>query len=262
MAEPVCRSEAPDPTFYPDEEKVPETQLHRNVGVVLEQLVRRWLAEQGVRALVGANQFIYWVQHAPTRTVAPDVYVLPGVDPDTKIDSWKVWDTGIVPSVVVEVVGRDPWKDYEVGPARYDELGVQELIVYDPGHAESQDRVRFQVWRRRGDDLADVARTDARQVRSAVLGCLVREVGEGGDRLLRLATGPRGDTLVPTGEEAEHRAREAAERERDAERSAREAAERDRDAAERERDAERGAREAAERALARLRAELERKPSR
>jgi hypothetical protein len=232
MAEPVRRPEAPDPTFYPDEEKVPETQLHRNVGVMLEQLVRRWLAEQGMRAHVGGNQFIYWVQYAPTRTVAPDVYVLPGVDPDTKVDSWKVWETGIVPSWVVEVVRRDPWKDYEVAPARYDELGVQELIVYDPGHAQSADRVRFQAWQRRGGALAEVERTDADRVRSAVLGCYVREVGEGGGRLLRLATGPRGEVLFPTAEEAEREAREAAERERDA----------------------------AKEELARLRAELERKP--
>ena len=45
----------------------------------------RFLADRGERAFVGADQFIYWVQYEPTRAVAPDIYVLPGVDPANEI---------------------------------------------------------------------------------------------------------------------------------------------------------------------------------
>jgi len=244
MAEPARRPRAPDPTHYPVEESVPERLLNRDIAVMLRQLIERWLGERGETARVGGDQFIYWVQHEPTRTLAPDVYVLPGVDPLTDITAWKVWETGVVPSIAIEVVGLDARKDYEIGPGRYDELGVEELIVHDPSYDESRDRMRFQVWRRRRGELVRVEHTDSDRVRSSVLGCFLREVGEGSARRLRIATGRRGERLYPSAEEA---ARETAERERAA-----------RETAERERDAERHAREAAEDELARVRAELER----
>jgi hypothetical protein len=291
MAEPARRSGTPDPTHYPVSEKVPENLLNRDIAGTLRHLIERWLAERGETARVGSDQFVYWVQYQPTRTVAPDVYVLPGVDPGTEITAWKTWETGVVPSLAVEVVGLDVRKDYELAPGRYDELGVRELVVYDP-RPEGASRVRFQVWRRRRGKLVQVARTDADRVRSAVLGCFLREVGRGAAQRLRLGTGRDGDVLYPTAEEAERMARDAertareaaererqaaerareaertaretAEREREAERTARETAEREREAertareaAEREREAERAAREAAEEELARIRAELD-----
>ncbi len=243
MAEPARRPDVPDPTHYPVSEKVPEQLLNREVADTFKRLVERWLAERGEVARVGSDQFIYWVQYQPTRAVAPDLYVLPGVDPETKVTAWKVWETGVVPSFALEVVGLDVRKDYELGPGRYGELGVRELVIYDPEAYKSEERVRFQVWRRRRGELVRLEWTDADRVRSAVLGCFVRETGEGAGVRLRLGTGPRGEALFPTAEEAERAAREA-------ERTAREAAEH-------ERDAERTAREAAESELARLRAELD-----
>ncbi len=243
MAEPARRPGAPDPTHYPVSEKVPEKRLNRDIATMLRHLIERWLAKRGETARVGTDQFIYWVQHQPTRALAPDVYVLPGVDPATEIDAWKVWETGIVPSLAVEVVGLDVRKDYEVAPGRYDELGVRELVVYDP-RPEGPDRVRFQVWRRRRGKLARVERTDADRVRSSVLGCWLREVGEGAAQRLRIGTGPRGDRIHPTAEEAERLGREAVERERDLERARRAAAERE--------GLERGARKGQAGALSRL----------
>ena len=43
-----------------------------------------------------------------------------------------------------------------------------------------------------------VVATDADRVRSAVLGCWLRAVGEGDTVRVRLATGLRGDDLVPS----------------------------------------------------------------
>jgi Uma2 family endonuclease len=202
MKETARRSDTPDPTFYPEEEQVPESTLHGEVAVLLQHLVARWLAERGERARVGRDQFIYWIQHHPRRAVAPDVYILPGVDPDASPGAWKVWESGIVPSLAIEIVGRDVIKDYEIGPPRYDELGVRELIIYDPEHDASEERARFQVWRRQRGALVCLERTNADRVKSAVLGAFLREVGVDGGRRVRIGTGPRGESLFPSAEEA------------------------------------------------------------
>jgi len=241
MSRTARREPAPDPTIYPVEEKVPESSNAVDVRFYLLGLVRRWVAERGEHALVGGDQFIYYRQHDPHARVAPDVYVLPGVDPDTFIGAWRTWETGIVPSFAVEVVGLHVRKDYEEAPLRYEEMGAGEVIIYDPRWGEGRDRILFQVYRRCGRKLAQVEVTDRDRVRSKALGCYLRSVGEGTARRLRIATGPRGDVLYPSIEETAAAAEEA------------------RIAAEEARAAAGEARAAAEAEVARLRAELAKK---
>ena len=64
------------------------------------------------------------------------------------------------------------------------------------------ERVRFQVWRRQRGALVCVERTDEDRVKSVVLGAFLREVGIDGGRRVRLGTGPRGESLFPSAEEA------------------------------------------------------------
>src|SRR5690349_6310210 len=87
-----------DPTFYPVEEKAGEDSLQTLIVELARPLIERWFASLGTPTFVGADQFIYYRQHDPTKVVAPDVYVLPGVPPGRRVRSWKVWKTGIVPS--------------------------------------------------------------------------------------------------------------------------------------------------------------------
>lgn len=205
-----------DPTLYPVTEKVGEELLQRLILEVLRPLVERWLREQGRTALVGADQFIYWEQFNPRKALAPDVYVLDGVDPDTPVTAWKVWETGVVPSFCFESVSADRLKDYEEAPKRYAELGVEELVLFDPHAEESGSRVRWQVYRRSGTELLRVEESDADRVRSDVLGCWLRQVGEGAVARVRLAVGEDGSELLPTDEErarAEFERAEQAERE-------------------------------------------------
>jgi Uma2 family endonuclease len=227
---PVVRGSAKDskgldPTFYPVEEKVGEDILHRWIIEMLRPLVERWLHRRGVRALVGADQFIYYQQHAPTLRVSPDVYVLPGIAPHTRVPSWKTWERGIVPSFVLEVVSKDWEKDYIEGPERYAAIGVSELVIFDPAPARHPDGVAWQVYRRvRGRPLTRVEVSTADRMRSRELGCFLRTVGDGNDLRLRIGTGPGGGELFPTGEEAERAARMAAEAAAAVERTAKEAA--------------------------------------
>ena len=75
--------------------------------------------------------------------------------------------------------------------------------MFDPDYAASQDRVQWQVFRRiKGRGLVKVEATNEDRVRSRVLGCFLRVVGSGDEVRLRIGTGPNGETLLPTDDEA------------------------------------------------------------
>ena len=147
-------------------------------------------------------------------------------------------------SIAIETVSDQPQKDYREALVRYEELGVPEVILFDPLSERSRDRIRWQVWRKGRKGLQQVEVTDADRVRSKALGCWFRVTGEASEMRVRLATGARGDALLPTEWEEE---RERAEHER-------QRAEHEHDRAEHEHDRA----DAAEREAARLRAELDR----
>lgn len=243
MRQSVTRRRSFDPTIYPQEERVGEDLLQRWIIELLRPLLQWWLGQRGVTALVGADQFIYWRQHDALARVAPDLYVLPGVRPDTRVRSWKLWQDLVVPSFALEIASQDWEKDYVEAPERYRELGVPELVIFDPGFDEHAGGLLWQVFRRVGQrGLIRVETTLADRVHSKSLGCWLRCTGEGRDLRVRIATGAKGDHLVPTLEEA-----------RDAERAAKEAERAAKEVERAAKDAERAAKEAA---LARV-AELE-----
>jgi Uma2 family endonuclease len=222
-----------DPTHYPEEKKMGEHSLQRWIVELLRPLIERWYAHLGKARFVGADQFIYYRQHDPGSVVSPDVYVLPGVKPGASVPSWKVWETGSVPSFALEVVSpTDPFKDYVEVQQRYRELGAGEVVVFDPHWEKGADRVRFQRWRRterRG--FALVESTNADRIRSRVLGCWLRVVGEGEEARLRIGSGPTGDELFPTAEEAALSAQAAERAEKEAERAEKEAERAEKEAA-------------------------------
>ena len=216
----------PDPTFYPTEETVGQDTLHMLILELLRPLVERWYAQLGKPTFVGADQFVYYKQFHPSKVVAPDLYVLPGVAPGRRFKSWKTWKTGVVPSLAVEVITSDDVeKDYREAPERYAELGTGELVVFDPDFEQSDERRRWQRFRRlekRG--FVRVESTNADRIRVRTLGCFLRVVGEGDAARVRLGTGPTGDDLVPTEAEAERAAKEEERAAKEEERAAKEEA--------------------------------------
>jgi hypothetical protein len=202
----------PDTTFYPVDDGTGEGLLHRDIAELLRLLLARFLTQGGHVARVGANQFIYWRQHHPEVTLAPDVYILPGVEPEVTFDCWKVWETGVFPSFAIEIVSKQPHKDYVEAIERYEDLGVREVVIFDPkaGRPRSR-RVRWQVFRRlKGRGLVRVEVTNDDRVRSRELGAWLRTVGHGHALRVRLSTGPRGEEIFPTEEEAQAARAEAA----------------------------------------------------
>lgn len=197
---------------YPETDHMGEDFLQRLIAEELRPLIARWFRSRRVRAFTGADQFLYWVEGDPTKRAAPDVYVLPKVDPGAVPASWQLWEVG-PPSFALEIVSRDVGKDYEDAPAEYAAMGAKELVIFDPGAtSRSRTRVRWQVYRRlarRG--FVRVAQTTSDRVEVASLGCWLRAIGDGRDVRLRLGTGVDGGTLFLT--EAEEEARRRAEAE-------------------------------------------------
>jgi hypothetical protein len=166
----------------------------------------------------------------------------------TLVRSLKTWEFG-PPSFALEVVSLDWEKDYLYVPGRYAEMGVRELVVFDPSSQERADGHRWQVFRRVGKRFLRVEVSDEDRVRSKSLGCWLRVVGEGDSLRVRLATGREGDLIFPTSDEAERAARQAEAARADTEHAAR--------LSETARaDAERARADAAEAELAKLRALL------
>lgn len=205
--------------MYPLEERVGEDILQRWIVELLRPLVERWLAHSGSSesshaSFVGADQFIYYRQYDPKRSVAPDLYVLPGVAEGTRVRTWKTWETGIVPSFALEVVSQGWEKDYRESPIRYAELGTSELVLYDPDWQSHPDGVKFQRFLRGAENdgeggFGPPQRTQGDRIESRVLGCFLREVPTRRGLRLRLGVGSAGDELFPTAEEAERQAKEA-----------------------------------------------------
>lgn len=200
---------------YPVEDDVAETLLHQHIRTLLRRLVQGWLADQGRRALVGSDQFVYWLEGRADRSLGPDLFVLPGEDPDREIDSWRVWAESGPPTFALEVVSVDKAKDYEEGPPKYGELGVRELVIYDPlrGTQPRSDRIRWQVHRWGPAGFVRVEAHDDDRVFSEELQCWLVEEGPAESPRVRLFGGPNADWRVPTPEEAERERADALQRE-------------------------------------------------
>lgn len=131
------------PLLFSEEAEVPETQVHFELRVLLYQLLCDHL---GLDAIVGSDQFVYYEAGDPARCLAPDVYVQLK-PPAGKIRSWKTWERG-APEVAVEIVSPSdapalPWSDML---ARYQSMGVSELVRFDPEARSGQPVLR--IWDR------------------------------------------------------------------------------------------------------------------
>ena len=272
-----------DAVEYPDTDSMGEHETTINLAAELKAQIVRMLRDRRIVARVGTNQLVYFVEGDPDRYRAPDLYVIEGLTQEgPERASWKTWQ-GDVPSFVLEVVSSNWKKDYEDIPADYEAMGVKELVVFDPwATSRSRRRVRWQVFRRTRRGFGKPLTSSDDRIESRVLGCFLRVVTPGGNARLRVAIGPRGDTLMPTEEElltvaevrlriteaqaeAERVARQNAERyalearaEKQTAEQRAEGAEKRAEDAEWRAEQERAAKQAAEAEVARLRAEFER----
>jgi Uma2 family endonuclease len=194
----------PRPIHFPEEAEVPEGKTHLILRTFLFWLLRYAL---GPEHSVGSDQFVYWNARDPRRCLSPDVFVKLKV-PDTSFGTWKTWEQGGAPDLAVEIVGPNEGDGiaWDEKLARYHELGVREVVRFDP---EGEAGNRLRVWDRVRDDLVE------RQIGGERTPCLTLGLGwcvcpvAGEPVGLRLADGA--GELLETREEKEARGRAEAE---------------------------------------------------
>jgi Uma2 family endonuclease len=259
--------------YYPESDGQPmgETDIHRDLVLELVSTLARWFAGRPDVYVTG-NLFFYYVKGQPSQVVCPDVCVVFGVVKRRR-STYQTWRDGPFPQLVIELTSSSTRKqDVGVKPGLYERLGVLEYYLFDPhfdpeGPEEPEGPGDLSRYVRPSADVpfgpAQVVAAGA-MVHSDLLGLGLTVRGQD-LRLVDEATG----RLVPTGEElaeaadqaqaaaeqaaAEARARAAAEE------RARVATEQAATEARARAEAEAESRALAEE-LARLRAQLDRRP--
>jgi len=122
-----------EPVIYPSTDHMGEHEIQRYLTEVLRPLLAQLFRARGVVAHAGADTFIYWREGDPKTTVAPDVYVLPGIAQERKEPSWKLWELdGVRPSFAPEIVGGHAHKDYDESPALHPDMGCGQPVTVRP----------------------------------------------------------------------------------------------------------------------------------
>ena len=183
--------------YYPESDGKPiaETDTHRDVMVYLIEALQDFFRDDP-QVYVAGNLFVYYEEGDPAQVVAPDVFVVKGV-PRRKRRTYKVWEEGKGPDVVIEVSSRKTQRE-DLGPKKgtYEMMGVQEYFLFDPlGEYLETPLVGYR--------LTDEGYRPLKQepLVSEVLGLALR-VEEGALRLYDPATGEK---LVPPLEAQEAR---------------------------------------------------------
>ena len=118
---------------YPESDGKPlaenDPQLHA-IHYAFGALLLRYRERPDV--YVSADLLIYYEEGNPGGAVAPDVFVVFGVE-DRMRGNYKVWEEGKGPDFVLETASPSTWRE-DVGPKRetYERLGVREYFLFDP----------------------------------------------------------------------------------------------------------------------------------
>jgi len=184
-------------TVYPESDGQPMTDkdINRLLMEYAELAIRTHL--RGQQVYVSANLFIYYQEDEPNRRVAPDVFVVKGVEPHLR-DRYLLWEEKHVPCVVFEFTSRSSrFDDPGTKLGLYALLGVKEYYLFDPSGEYLNPR--FRSYRLQGGQYAELA--PAESVHSPELSLDLRVEGQ----WLRFVDPASGQPL-PTAEEALERA--------------------------------------------------------
>ena len=101
--------------------------------------VARTVVQSDPNAFSAADHLWYYREGDPTMRVAPDVYVVFG-RPKGHRGRYLQWaEAGIAPQFVFEVVSPNNRAATAAKVFLYDELGVDEYVIYDPGYDRDGD---------------------------------------------------------------------------------------------------------------------------
>jgi len=123
-----------DDVFYPESDGQPmgETELHRDEIVYLIEAFKKRFQEEA-EVYVGGNLFLYYRRGDPRAVICPNVMVIKGVPKLPPRRTYKLWEEGETPCVVIEVRSDSTeGNDFAGKKALYESLGIEEYFLYDP----------------------------------------------------------------------------------------------------------------------------------
>jgi hypothetical protein len=133
---------------------VPESTAHDAALQRICSLLVAWARRTGNGARITRNLALRWLEAHPRTGLDPDVAVLlPGPADFDELTSFRLWEPGRAPPpLAIEVVSHShPYKDYSWVHEGYAEMGVLELLVFDPqlfGPKSMGGPVPLQLWQR------------------------------------------------------------------------------------------------------------------
>jgi Uma2 family endonuclease len=128
----MSRIQIPADIEYPESDGEPmgETDLHIAWMFRLRDLFM--YRYRGANVYVACNLLMYYEEGNPQKFLVPDVFVVKDCDPGMR-RTFRIWDEERIPDVVFEVTSKATRADDEsVKPERYAQIGVRELVLYDP----------------------------------------------------------------------------------------------------------------------------------
>ena len=193
-----------------------ETDYHLLAITHLYYALKRWYRKRE-DVHVAADMLLYYEEGNPGACRGPDVMVSKGVAGNHLRRSFRTWEEGTVPTVIIEVTSKKTRKeDQAEKPPLYAALGVKELFLFDPTGDYLRPRLKgFQLV---GRTYAPMTPDKDGRLFSAELGLSL----ESEDYLLRLIDPATGKPL-PTDEELAEEAQQASLARKEAKKAKREA---------------------------------------
>ncbi len=190
---------------YPETDGKPmaETDMHIGLMIDLRHALKTFF-QRAPDVYVGSNLLVYYVEGNPRKCFAPDVFVVRGVGSHQR-RTYKLWEEGRVPEVVIEISSRQTWgDDLQRKWKLYERLGVTEYFIFDPEYDYLMEPLV--AYRLEAGEYASLEVKDGR-VMSEALGLELVDTGE----TLRLFDAHAKRFLPIPAEEAEARSRAESE---------------------------------------------------
>ena len=149
---PIFPKASGKPTIYiegypcEDDEPMAATGFHgEQIRIFSEQLTRYFAVNPHI--YIGIDSFIYYHEGDITKFVAPDVYVVFGVDKFPQRRSFYTWSEGAVPAAIFEFLSdATADQDRHEKVQRYlTDMGAQEYFIHQP---EMKKPSEFRGWQR------------------------------------------------------------------------------------------------------------------
>ena len=133
---------------YPceDDEPMAETDFHAEQIITLSDQLKRYFAINEL-VHIAVDSFIYYSEGDITKCVAPDIYIVFGVDKYPLRRSFYTWAEGTAPVAVFEFLSDSTaHRDRDKKVALYlNDIGVQEYYIHQP---ELNKPAEFRGWQR------------------------------------------------------------------------------------------------------------------